>query len=76
MVDCRWLYSGNDKSWQEVVISNASGKSDRMLTKENGDGGNECHYRLLCGGDCLQIGNEEGSGSTDINHSNFGIVLG
>ena len=44
MVDCRWLYSGNDKSWQEVVISNASGKSDRMLTKENGDGGNECHY--------------------------------
>ena len=46
MVDCRWLYSGNDKSWQEVVISNASGKSDRMLTKENGDGGNEGHWRL------------------------------
>lgn len=76
MIDCRWLYSGNDNSWQEVVISNASGKSDRILTKENGDGGNECHYRLLCGGDCLRIGNEEGSGSTDINHSNFGIVLG
>ena len=37
MVDWRWLYSGNDKSWQEVVISNASGKSDRMLTKENGE---------------------------------------
>lgn len=46
MVDCQWLYSGNDKSWQEVVISNASGNSDRMLTKENGDGGNEGHWRL------------------------------
>lgn len=43
MVDCRWLYSGNDKSWQEV--SNVSGNSDRMLTKENGDGGHEGHWR-------------------------------
>lgn len=48
MVDRRWLCSGNDKSWQEVVISNASGNSDRMLTKENGDGGNECYWRLWC----------------------------
>lgn len=31
---------------------------------------------VWCGGDGLWIGNEEGSASADINHSNFGIVLG
>lgn len=31
---------------------------------------------VVCGGDGLRIGNEEGSGSANINHTNFGIVLG